>query len=128
MSTTNTAPSDGMARLLEHNPLGVGLVALIIGAVVGLLLPETERENQLMGATRDQFVDKAHDAAVDLRTKVGTIAGVAQSAATDALHTVQDSATEALNTVKGSATEALNTVKDTVTEEVKHQGLVPEQG
>ena len=125
---SNTTDSTVFSRVMQQNPLGIGLAALSIGALIGFLFPATEPENKLMGATRDQLVDKAHDAAVDLRTKVGTIAGVAQSAATDALHTVQTSATDALSTVKGSATDALNTVKDTVTEEVKHQGLVPEQG
>ena len=135
---TNQTDMTLFSRAMQQNPLGVGLAALSLGALVALLLPVTEPENRLMGETRDQLIDKAHDAVGELRNKVGVIAGVAQVAAHDALDTVKDSASEALSTVKDSASEALSTVKDSASEalssvkdsvvdEVKHQGLVPEQ-
>ena len=44
---------------MEHNPLAVGAVAMAVGAAVGLALPETRREQELMGDARDRVVDNA---------------------------------------------------------------------
>jgi hypothetical protein len=52
-----------LGRLLSENPLLVGAVALIAGAAVGMALPETERENEWLGETRDSVLDKAQDMA-----------------------------------------------------------------
>ncbi len=69
------------ARRIEHriedgmreNPLAVGAALLAVGATVGLLLPHTRREDQLMGQTRDRLLGSAehfaHDAVDDLREK-----------------------------------------------------------
>jgi hypothetical protein len=54
---------NGMQRMLRQNPLLVGAAAMLVGAAVGASLPETERENELMGEARDSLVDRAQDAA-----------------------------------------------------------------
>jgi ElaB/YqjD/DUF883 family membrane-anchored ribosome-binding protein len=66
---------------LEHqaaeNPLVVAIGAAVVGLALGLLLPGTERENELMGPARDQLVDRAEktverakDAAVEAGREV----------------------------------------------------------
>lgn len=40
----------------RENPLAIGAMALAAGVGVGLLLPSTEREDELFGATRDRVV------------------------------------------------------------------------
>lgn len=45
--------------LMQENPLMAGAVALALGAAVGMMLPVTEQENQLMGEARDKFMDRA---------------------------------------------------------------------
>ncbi len=50
-------------RILETNPLALVAGAIVLGLAVGLLTPETERENRLMGPTRDDLVDRAQGAA-----------------------------------------------------------------
>jgi ElaB/YqjD/DUF883 family membrane-anchored ribosome-binding protein len=50
-------------HLMQRNPLVVGAVAAAVGVAVGLALPETGRENRLMGEARDGLIDKAQDAA-----------------------------------------------------------------
>lgn len=45
--------------LMQENPLMAGAVALALGAAVGMMLPVTEQENQLMGQARDKFMDRA---------------------------------------------------------------------
>ena len=54
---------------LEENPLAVGAVALALGAAVGLALPSTRYEGELLGQARQDLLDKAQDTAADLLDK-----------------------------------------------------------
>jgi hypothetical protein len=66
-----TAASDKYQTQIQENPLAVGAVALALGAAVGLAIPSTQYEGQLLGETRQKLIDKAENAAADLidRTK-----------------------------------------------------------
>jgi hypothetical protein len=64
------AARDGARRVdrsmhdaLHANPIAVGAAALAAGAIVGMALPRTRREDALMGGVRDDLLDKARDAA-----------------------------------------------------------------
>jgi hypothetical protein len=59
-----------LQRAINENPLAVGAAAMVLGAAVGLALPETERENRLMGEARDTVLDKAQDMAKDAADRV----------------------------------------------------------
>jgi hypothetical protein len=48
---------------LNQNPLAMAALALGVGAAVGLAIPETRRERELMGEQRDKLVEKASEAA-----------------------------------------------------------------
>jgi hypothetical protein len=48
---------------LNENPLAMAALALGVGAAVGLALPETQRERELMGEQRNKVVEKATEAA-----------------------------------------------------------------
>ena len=74
---------NGFQRLLRDNPLLVGAAAVVAGAAVGAALPETERENELMGETRDNVVEKAQDMARDAASTVQDVAGEAVKTVTD---------------------------------------------
>jgi gas vesicle protein len=50
-------------RTKEENPLMVAAGAAILGLAAGLLLPETQRERQMMGAARDRLADRAGEVA-----------------------------------------------------------------
>jgi len=79
------------SRALQDNPLPVGMVALGIGAAVGLLVPESPQEHRLMGETRDRFVEQAQGKAQELTDKVKSVAGQAIDAAKDtAQHVARD--------------------------------------
>ena len=78
---TSTAQTR-LQRFVSDNPLAAGAVAAAVGATVGLALPETRRENELMGETRDTVVNRAQDAArgvaervQDAAERVSSIAG-----------------------------------------------------
>jgi ElaB/YqjD/DUF883 family membrane-anchored ribosome-binding protein len=53
----------GFERMYRENPIAVGAAAIAVGTMVGLSLPRTEREDELLGATRDRLIDRAQDLA-----------------------------------------------------------------
>ena len=62
-------------RLLHDNPLLVGAAAMMVGAAVGIALPETERENELMGEAKDNVVERAQDMAKNAASRAQEAAG-----------------------------------------------------
>jgi len=80
-----------LMRTLQENPIPVGMVALGLGAAVGLMVPATDQENQWMGEARDRFVEKAQDTAKDVTSKVRNVADEALGAAREtAEHVARD--------------------------------------
>jgi len=77
-------------QFVRENPLAAGVIAAAVGATVGVALPETQRENELMGEARDAVVDRAQEAARGAAERVK-----------DAARQVQDVATEAAKKVTG---------------------------
>ncbi|MEO7001232.1 MAG: DUF3618 domain-containing protein [Ktedonobacterales bacterium] len=71
-------------RSLDENPLMLAAIALAAGTAVGLAIPETRQENQLMGPARDTLLDRAQDVAQDTAQKAQQVAKTAAGAATDA--------------------------------------------
>jgi len=57
---------DYSRRVSSENPLGVGLAAIAAGIGVGLLLPQTRPERELLGSKRDELVGEAKQALSDL--------------------------------------------------------------
>jgi len=67
-----------LQRMMEDNPMMVGLLAVAAGAAVGLALPSTPQEHQLMGQARDTLLDRAQEAAQTTIQKVQDVASAAQ--------------------------------------------------
>ncbi len=68
-------------HLLEENPLAVGIVAVALGGAAALIIPETQREHQLMGEARDNLIDRAQTGAQDVVEKVQRVTEEAGEAA-----------------------------------------------
>jgi hypothetical protein len=49
----------GFWQTLDEKPLVVGAAAIAVGLVAGLLIPNTERENEMLGDTRDEMLRRA---------------------------------------------------------------------
>jgi ElaB/YqjD/DUF883 family membrane-anchored ribosome-binding protein len=64
----------GAERMFEENPLAVGAAAIAVGAMVGLALPRTEREDELMGSARDRLVQQAEELATNAVDKASDVA------------------------------------------------------
>jgi ElaB/YqjD/DUF883 family membrane-anchored ribosome-binding protein len=54
---------------LEENPLALAGVALALGAAVGMAIPSTQYEGELMGDARERIMDKAQSSATQLLDK-----------------------------------------------------------
>jgi ElaB/YqjD/DUF883 family membrane-anchored ribosome-binding protein len=72
---------DEFQRVLQENPLTVGALAVGVGAAIGLAVPQTSREHEVMGEARDTLVEKAQEKAEEAQEKVQRVAEEAQSAA-----------------------------------------------
>lgn len=71
----------GFQRMLQENPLAVGAIAAGIGAAVGFSIPESEKENQLMGEKRDQLANQGQQRVRDYQDRAQSVAKEARSAA-----------------------------------------------
>jgi ElaB/YqjD/DUF883 family membrane-anchored ribosome-binding protein len=111
----------GIEHTMEDNPLALVAGAAILGLAIGLLVPESDRENRLMGSTRDQLVDRARhtanrvkDAAVEagqevrevVREEVQYRGPDIKTAIKDAAQTVGAEVKEAAGRVKEQAKQA----------------------
>jgi ElaB/YqjD/DUF883 family membrane-anchored ribosome-binding protein len=74
---------------ITDNPLAAGAIAVLLGVGVGLLIPATEQENQLLGETRDRLKDQA---AEQLHQVADKVTNVAQTAFDSAKQSVKDEA------------------------------------
>jgi ElaB/YqjD/DUF883 family membrane-anchored ribosome-binding protein len=66
--------NDELQRMLRQNPLTVGALAVGVGAAIGLALPQTRREHEVMGEARDTLVEKAQEKAEETQEKVQRVA------------------------------------------------------
>jgi ElaB/YqjD/DUF883 family membrane-anchored ribosome-binding protein len=71
-------------QALQSNPLAVGVAAIAVGAAIGLSIPETEKENELLGETRDGVMQQAQQTVQEKAQQVQTVAQQAVGAAKDA--------------------------------------------
>ena len=94
---------------LEENPLAVGAVALAVGAAIGLAIPATRYESEVMGEYSQQLLDRAQTAAGDLVDRVKEVAA------------------EAKTTLSEEVQTTLSETKKTITDEAKNQGFISEE-
>lgn len=66
---------DRFQNALVENPLAVGAISLAVGAAIGLAVPQTRREHEVLGEARDTLVERAQSVAQDTVEKVQQVAG-----------------------------------------------------
>jgi len=106
----------------EENPLAIGIGAAIVGLALGLLLPGTQREDELMGSARDQLVDRAgetveraKDAAVEAASEVKeTVKAEFEEHKPEMKEVVQQAGQHVKEQVKEGAKKVKNEAKDAV--------------
>jgi len=80
------------SRSMDSNPLILGAVALGVGALVGLAIPTTPVEDELMGETRDRLLDNAKGKGQELLDRGKQLASNVASNAADVASCVTDAA------------------------------------
>jgi ElaB/YqjD/DUF883 family membrane-anchored ribosome-binding protein len=96
----------------EENPLALAIGAAVVGLALGMLLPGTQREDELMGSSRDQLVDRAERTAERVKD-------AAVEAGRELKDTVRTEIEEHKPEVKQVVQEAGQTVKEQVKESAR---------
>jgi hypothetical protein len=68
-------------EIVNDNPLLVGAAAFVLGAAIGLPVPQTPQESSLMGSASSEVIDRAQSAAQDAVRRVQNVAEQATSTA-----------------------------------------------
>lgn len=97
--------------VLRNNPLALGAAAALVGAVIGMTVPSTEAENQLMGEARDSVVERARGLASDAANRVSEAAGNAENIVS-----------RAADQVKGAASRVSDTTRPNTDTTTFHEG------
>jgi ElaB/YqjD/DUF883 family membrane-anchored ribosome-binding protein len=113
----------------EENPLALAIGATVVGLALGLLLPSTEREDEMMGPARDQLVDRAEhtaervkDAAVEAGREIKeTVKSEVEQHKPEMKEAVQ----QAGETVKEQVKESARRVKQEAKDAAKESGKTP---
>ena len=77
---------------VQDNPLAAGAIAAALGFAAGMMVPETRREHEMFGPTRDRMVDKAE-------SKVRKVGAKARDVAKD---TASEAARKAVDEMTGN--------------------------
>ncbi|HEX6617791.1 MAG TPA: DUF3618 domain-containing protein [Gemmatimonadales bacterium] len=99
----------GLERMMHENPLALAVGAAVIGVALGLLLPETDKEREMMGPARDRLGDRVQDTAERVKD-------AAVEAGREVKETVKDEVAFRGPEVKNAVKDAASTVKQQVKE------------
>ena len=110
-------------RQMTANPLAVGAVAVAAGALVGLSIPETDAENELMGEQADAVKAQANQAAAEKIDQARSVAkDVAEEAGAEA-RKVADDAKQKAKDVAGDAKAKAKDVASDAKDKAKQEDL-----
>jgi len=112
----------GFWQTMESNPLMVGAATLALGVIAGLAIPSTDKEDELMGETRDHLFEEVKEAGQQALDKGKHVAEAVADKVKEEARSQGLTPENVVDKVKNVAKEATNTVK----EEAKRQNLVPD--
>ena len=100
----------------------IGAATLALGVIAGLLVPSTDKEDELMGETRDHLLDEVKEAGQQALDKGKHVAGAVVDKVKEEAQAQGLTPEGMADKVKTVAKEATSTAKD----EAKRQNLVPD--
>ncbi|HKI02477.1 MAG TPA: DUF3618 domain-containing protein [Thermoanaerobaculia bacterium] len=116
----------GFWQTLEESPLLVGAATLAVGVIAGLAIPSTEKEDELMGETRDHLFEEVREAGEQVLEKGKHVAeAVADKVKEEAKNQglTPEGVVEKVRTVAKEATNvAKEEAKNLAPEALKNQG------
>lgn len=108
------AAGRGLAGFIEEQPLIAGLVTVMLGAIIGLSLPGTRREDELLGSTRDHLAEQAREVAERAKE-------VAQKTFDEAKETAKQEFSKVQEDVKDATKNVAENAKKTAKNETDKQ-------
>ena len=117
-----------LERMMHENPLAIAVGAAVIGVALGMLLPESDREREMMGPARDRLGERVQNTAE--RVKDATL-----EAGREIKETVKEEVSyhgpEVKSTLKDAAATVGQQVKESagqVAQEARQAARKPPQG
>jgi ElaB/YqjD/DUF883 family membrane-anchored ribosome-binding protein len=104
-----SAVSSRFQRMMHENPLALAVGAAVVGVALGLMLPETDKEREMMGPARDRLGERVQDTAERVKD-------AAVEAGREVKETVKDEVAYRGPEVKNAVKDAASTVKQQVKE------------
>lgn len=83
VSTLGTKSVESYQHYMDVNPLAVGAVAAVVGAALGMAVPKTRYEGELMGDASQRLMSQVQGTAKDALSKVQDVAERAAGAITE---------------------------------------------
>lgn len=103
---------------MQENPLMVGVGAFAVGALAGLLLPQTRIENKWMGEARDQIMDTAQEIGTDMAHRaenvVEEVRPEIEKAAQQVAEDVRQTGQQAVENLKQTGQKAADKAQEAV--------------
>jgi hypothetical protein len=100
---------DTLTHMAEEQPLMLGALGLAVGALLGAMVPPTRREDELMGETRDKFLERGKEMARQRAEAAKASAQrVAETAKSSAQHVAETAKEEAQRVASGEAQHGSN--------------------
>lgn len=100
--------------MLDENPLALGACALAAGLAIGLLIPPTRRENELLGEASDSLMHQARDIVNEARR-------AAVSTLRSNSHAVQEKLVEAKEEAKDAVRESAHEAEKAFKQELNER-------
>jgi len=72
-------------RMTDERPFAAGAMAAAVGLAIGLVIPETEREDELMGDAKEALVERGRQTVSDAAERVQSAAAEVQRVAGEAI-------------------------------------------
>ena len=111
----------GLTDFIESQPLIAGLITAAIGALVGVALPGTRREDELMGSARDNLAGQAREAAERAREVAQKTFDEAKETAKQEFGKIGEEVRAGGERVVQEGREAAKKVADTAKETAKNE-------
>lgn len=124
------AGTEKLEMAMEEYPLAVGIGFAALGALAGVLLPRTRREDQLLGEQSDQLVDSAKEKGeelLDTGKKVAQRVGEAAMEEAKAQGLTAEAGGDTVSKLADKAGEVVRKAKDEATAAAREEGLAPEK-
>jgi hypothetical protein len=102
----------GFWQTLEENPLMVGAATLALGVIAGLAIPSTDKEDELMGETRDHLFEEVKEAGEQVLEKGKHMAEAVADKVKEEAQNQGLTPESVVDKVKAVAKEATNTAKE----------------